>query len=244
MLENTSEKFREDFLLDLIKEVIRNTTAYTDFRIKERIQKVTSIKEEIENIKKKEPTNAQKIEGQKPAKIRELISKKIKKESDKIFEMKKSGLLPELKKVSAIPFIPTNPPIRKIVREKRVIPPILRIPEPALPETVSYIKPVVTPERVDIGRLNILVNDPLVKVVECDGVDKNIIVMGMMGRKNTPIKLSKEEIDETVERFSEATKIPVNEGLFKAAVGNLVISAVISDIVGTQFVIRKITRDF
>ena len=41
-------------------------------------------------------------------------------------------------------------------------------------------------------------------------------------------------------KFSVASKIPVNEGLFKAAIGNLIISAVVSDIVGIKFVIRKI----
>ena len=68
--------------------------------------------------------------------------------------------------------------------------------------------------------------------------------MGIMGRKKTPIKLSKEEIDQIVRAFSESAKIPSTEGLFKAAFGNLVISAVVSDIVGTRFIIRKIAQEF
>ena len=164
------------------------------------------------------------------------------KESEKVSEMKKTGLLPELKKVSAVPFIQPRVQIKKVVKEKPKIVPILKIQEPALPETVSYIKPVPTSEKIDLGRLNLLVNDPLVKIIECNGEDNNIVVMGIMGRKNTPIKLNKEEIKDVVNRFSEAARIPINEGLFKAAVGNLVISAVISEIVGIQFIIRKISQ--
>jgi hypothetical protein len=120
----------------------------------------------------------------------------------------------------------------------------LMIPEQPLPETVSYVRPIATSEEIDLGRVNILIHDPLVKIIECDGPNDNVYVMGIMGRKKTPIKLSKEEIEQVVKSFSESAKIPSTEGLFKAAVGNLVISAVISDIAGIQFIIRKIAPEF
>ena len=44
--------------------------------------------------------------------------------------------------------------------------------------------------------------------------------------------------------LEEIKKIPINEGLFKAAIGNIVISAVVSDVVGIKFVIRKISKEF
>ena len=153
--------------------------------------------------------------------------------------MGKVGLLPELRMISR--------PVRKFTRRRagiEKIPPILKIPEPELPETVRYLKPVPTSEEMDLANLNILVKDPLVKIIECNGPDENILVMGMMGRRSTPIKLSKEEIDEILEKFSGVSRIPLHEGLFKAAVGNLIISAVISEIVGIKFVIRKISREF
>jgi len=62
-----------------------------------------------------------------------------------------------------------------------------------------------------------------------------------MGRKPTAIRLGSEEVEQIVGNFAAISKIPVHEGLFKAAVGRLVISAVVSEIAGIKFVIRKIS---
>lgn len=227
MLEQTSKDFRAKFLLKLTREIIENTGAYRSLKIKKEVKEFI-IKEKAEEKEKRA------IEEIKREEIKELIRGKIKEESEKISEMEKVGLMPELKMISR-PI--QRPRIRKIL-------PVLRIPEPALPETVSYLRPTPTSEAVDLGKINILVRDPLVKIIECNGPDENILVMGIMGRKPTLIKLNKEEIEETVGKFAAASRIPVHEGLFKAAVGNLVISAVISEIVGIKFVIRKISSGF
>ena len=42
-----------------------------------------------------------------------------------------------------------------------------------------------------------------------------------------------------MKRFSEAAKIPVHEGIFKVAIGKLVLSSIVSQIVGTKFIIKK-----
>ena len=65
------------------------------------------------------------------------------------------------------------------------------------------------------------------------------MVHGSMGTKPTNLLLKKEEIDEIIKKFSEATKIPQNEGIFKAVVGKLILSAIISETIGSKFVIRK-----
>lgn len=229
MPEQMSEDFKASFLLMFTKEIIKNTEAYKNLKIKK----------EVKGFIIKEKTRPELIEGVKKEEIKELIKEKIKKESEKISEMGKAGLLPELKMISR--------PMEKSAQMRthiKKIPPILRIPEPALPETVSYLRPIPTSEEIDLLKLNILVKDPLVKIIECNSPDENVLVTGMMGRKPTPIKLSKEEIDEILEKFSGASRIPLHEGLFKAAVGNLVISAVISEIVGIKFVIRKISSGF
>lgn len=229
MPEQMSEDFKASFLLMLTKEMIENTEAYKNLKIKR----------EVKEFIIKEKTRPELIEGVKKEEIKELIKEKIKKESEKISEMEKVGLLPELRMILR----PMEKSVQMRTRIKK-IPPVLRIPEPALPETVSYLKPIPTSEGIDLLKLNIMVRDPLVKIIECSGPNENIFVMGMIGRKPTPIKLSKEEIDEILEKFSGASRIPLHEGLFKAAVGNLVISAVISEIVGIKFVIRKISSGF
>jgi hypothetical protein len=68
-------------------------------------------------------------------------------------------------------------------------------------------------------------------------------VQGAMGTKKTGIVLSKEEIDETVQRFSRETRIPIQEGIFKVVVGNLIFLAIISEIVGSKFIIKKMIQE-
>lgn len=235
MLEQTSREFRAIFLLKLTREILENTASYRGLRVKE------FIKEEKEGKMPSPQFNILDEETKREIKkeeVKEFIRGKIKEESEKISEMEKVGLAPELRMVSE----PFHRPIQKHMIRK--IPPLLRISEPALPETVSYLRPIPTAEEIDIGKLNILVKDPLVKIMECNGPEENILVMGIMGRKPTPIKLNREEVEEVVGKFAAASRIPVNEGLFKAAAGNLVISAVVSEIAGIKFIIRKISAGF
>ncbi len=234
MLEQTSKDFRASFLLMLTKEIIEHTETYKSLKIKKEIK-------EFDIKEKKEPalTEGVRKEEVRKEEIKELVKERIKKESEKISEMKKTGLLPYLRTISK----PMENLTQMRARIKK-IPPILRIPEPALPETVSYLKPIPTSENLDLVKLSILIRDPLVKIIECNGPEENIIVIGMMGRKPTPIKLSKEEMNEILKKFSGASRIPLHEGLFKAAVGNLIMSAVISEIAGIKFVIRKISPGF
>ena len=51
--------------------------------------------------------------------------------------------------------------------------------------------------------------------------------------------LTKEEVDKIINYFSAQTKIPLVGGTFKAAFRNLIITAVISDFLGSRFVIEK-----
>ena len=117
----------------------------------------------------------------------------------------------------------------------------LFIPRPKLPQRFNYLRPVPTNLEIDLGKLNSLINDPLVKNIECNGAGQNIVITGTMGRKKTNIFLSKEEINEIVKKFSETTKIPVHEGIFRAVAGKLIFSAIISNLLGSKFTIRKMT---
>ena len=120
--------------------------------------------------------------------------------------------------------------------------PILRFPEPQLPPTVQYLKPTPSNVQIDLGKLNPLIKDPLVRLIECEGPEKNIKVQGTMGIKPTRIILSADEIDDIIHKFSDASKIPVIEGFFKVAVGNLTFSAIVSYVVGSKFIIKKIPQ--
>jgi hypothetical protein len=117
--------------------------------------------------------------------------------------------------------------------------PPLFIPEPKLPPHLQYLKPIPAPAvEIDLLNLNPLIKDPAVRVIECNP-DERAIVTGTMGTKPTDIILNKEDIDTIINRFSEISKIPVSEGIYRVIAGNLILSAIISEVIGSRFIIRK-----
>ena len=117
-------------------------------------------------------------------------------------------------------------------------PQILKIPEPRLPPRFQYLRPVPTNVQIDLGKLNPLIKDPVVDSIDCNGPDEKILVRTPKIKK-TNIILNKEEIDEIIQRFAQTAKIPIQEGIFKVAVGRLIITAIISSVIGSRFTIKK-----
>jgi len=152
--------------------------------------------------------------------------------------------------------VPTKP---RIQPTHRIIP-IQQTPQrytlkPVLPrkfqpsianETRNMILPVpsAAPSGFDLTKLNFLVQDPRVTVIECPGPNKLVIARTEGRIAVTKVYLSQEEITAVLDKFAKEARIPLIGGLFKAAVGNLVITAVTSDVVGSRFIITKITPRF
>ena len=128
------------------------------------------------------------------------------------------------------------PPTRNMFMNKIPTP---VIPEPRLPERFQYLKPLPSDKSIDLGKLNAFVRDPMVAAVECNGPGEEIIVVGKMGRKRTGVQLDKEEVNRIVNMFSMQTKIPVGEGVYNVVYGKFQFSAIISDILGAKFIIKK-----
>jgi hypothetical protein len=121
----------------------------------------------------------------------------------------------------------------------RTRPRILKIPSPKLPSRFQYLRPTPTKLKMDLGKLNPLLRDPAVKTIECDGPDENLLVKGTMGSKKTEIILNKEEISQVIKKFSETAKIPTSEGVFRVVAGKLILLAIISEVIGSKFIIKK-----
>lgn len=228
MLKQTSKNFKEFFLLEFTKELIRSTGAYKELRIKKEIRGVIHKKLIKPEFPQKDLLKKNILHG--------VIKEKIKRDSETISQLKKEEILPEFKKFYSLTK-PTIQPLRAPISYR--IPAQLRIPESRLPETVQHFRPIPTQRSIDLGKLNPLIRDSLVKVIECNGANEKIIVTGSMGRKNTKIILNKEEVDNTINKFSEAAKIPVDEGVFKVVFGRLIFSAIVSEVVNSKFLIRK-----
>jgi hypothetical protein len=101
----------------------------------------------------------------------------------------------------------------------------------------------VRPVNVQFGMKNInkLLRDNSIQSIECPGPGKNLIV-----KRNNKINVTKMifgsvQIKEVMDYFSMQARIPVVQGILKAAVGDLVISAVSSKFVGSRFIITRKT---
>jgi len=204
-----SLSFKVFFLLQFTKELIKHSGAGEVFKLENILRGQT--KEDGNRIK-----NIIKEKEKRPKKIEQQLEVQLKEKEKPLFK-------------------PLPRP--RVIR--RTFPSVLRIPEPKLPPRLQYLRPTPTNIQIDLEKLNPLIKDPMVRDIQCNGPDKNIMVKGAMGVKGTNIILSKEEINQVIKKFSETAKIPLQEGVFKVVVGRLILSAIISDVVGSKFIIKK-----
>jgi len=155
-----------------------------------------------------------------------LNKEKIKERKQETKEIPKRSFEEEIKKSLIVP------------SQTRRIPMILRIPEPKLPPHLQYLRPYAIGIEMDLGKLNSLLKDPAVNEIECQGDDTYVVVRGQMGQKQTDTILNEEEINQIINTISTTAKIPKEEGFFKAVIGRINFSAIISEN-GSKFVIRK-----
>jgi len=123
-------------------------------------------------------------------------------------------------------------PSRQITQE---LPPEIR----ALKEIKPEAKP--RPEGFALGKIDYLLRDREIQSIECPGPEKNLLIKKYNKTNVTKVSLSQEEITDILYTFAKQARIPVVGGILKAAVGDLVVSAVISEFVGSRFIITKIT---
>jgi hypothetical protein len=211
-----SEEFKKYFLLEFTKQLIRNSIDLDIYKL------INLIKQEENEVKEEG------IKGKR--KIKEFIRKKVKEDEEYSISVKKE--------VEEIPAFKTD--YNKDVLKKSL--PIRKpffIQDPMLPERLQYIKPIPTGGEIELGKIDNFIQDPVVRIIECNGPNQAIVISGVMGKKETNVILTKEEIEKIIEKFSEETKIPLQEGFFKVALKKLVISAIYSKSIGSKFIIKK-----
>lgn len=137
--------------------------------------------------------------------------------------------------------------------KERIIPPRKPsfVPRVIPSSRIEGLKPSITeaptPEKMpsvpvqDYGKINNLLNDPSVSSIECSGPTKRIIVVRFGQKQTTNIELSDKEIKGILDRIADKAHVPLSEGVFRAAVDNFSINAVVSEILGSKFLIKKNT---
>ena len=94
-------------------------------------------------------------------------------------------------------------------------------------------------EKYNLNTIRSILKDPIVFSLECPGENRPIIInrSGIITISN--VILSKDEIDTMMKEISEKTRIPMQKGVFKALFEDFLVIAVLSDYIGTRFVIQK-----
>jgi len=175
---------------------------------------------------------------QKPEERRKLV-KQIVESKEKEREIMVSSLHELSRPISYLPsYSVSKKPLMK--NEPPRVPKTLRLPDSKLPSRLSYLKPVRTNEEVDVGKLNVFVQDPNVLSIEIEGPNKNVFVSGKMGNKKTGVILTSTEIEKIIQDFSSIAKIPLSDGVNKMAYGKLVLNAILADKMDKRFSLKKI----
>ncbi len=140
-------------------------------------------------------------------------------------------------------------PSPQVQQPKKLLPPqsslgpqtVYELPEMTAPK----IQPMPSLSNVQLnelyrGKMAGLLNDPSVLSIECVGQNVPLNIFRGGQKQRTKVILTKIEIDNLLNEISKQSKIPLGEGVFRVIVNNLMINAVISDLVGTRFVIKKL----
>lgn len=139
--------------------------------------------------------------------------------------------------------VPRVVPVRNFVPTRvappRVVPP--RAPVQGVVQSQIAFPPINSDVGLsqDYGKIMPLLGDVSVSMIECPGAGKPLMVIRAGRRQLTRISFSTEEITEFLDKVSDVVHIPILEGVFRAAVDNFAINAVVSDIIGSRFVIKK-----
>jgi len=169
--------------------------------------------------------------------LKNILEKDKEEKKEEIKEIKK-----EVKQI-----LKENPLLKKTFKPlptprkiKQLKPKILTIPAQKLPPRFQYLKPTPEEIQIDLEKINPFLKDPTIRIIECNGPDEEIILQGTWGRKITQTTLTREEINQIIKKISQTAKIPLTEGIFRVAVGKLIFLAIISEIIGSKFIIKKI----
>jgi hypothetical protein len=133
--------------------------------------------------------------------------------------------------VVAPPVVPMRRVAPRVVPQVRAPQPIM--PLPAAPQGAGLSQ--------DYGKITPLLNDVSVSTIECQSAGKPLMIIRAGQKMSTKISLSAAEIKEILQKISDAVHIPLLEGVFRAAADNFSINAVISEMIGSRFVIKKQT---
>ncbi len=173
--------------------------------------------------------------------VRAIVMRVLQSRKGKVF-------LPGQKRVNAelVPRVSQRVVNKGLLGGGRISPLARPIPRPVSPRpALQMSRPATTIDYLErpegYGKLQPLLVDVTVTSIECPGADKPLTIVRAGQVQGTKISLSQLEINALLKKVSEKARIPLVEGVFRAAVDNFVLSAVVSGVIGSRFVIKKQT---
>jgi len=229
--QNTKEKKRTE-IKKPIKPITEKRIAKIEKKLRPSVMKKRKMRKKLKSLTIEE----EKIEMPKKREERVKITPRPTPEAIEEAPRYKRILKP-------LPPLPIPRPPARPPEEEAMAPPTAEIAYPAAP---LYPAPEKREEKqsaliaLDLGKINLLVKDENISVIQCDGANLPIKVTREGTVNETKIKLSEDEIKEIVQRFADRAGQALSEPIFKTQVGDLKITAIISAFAGSRFVISRI----
>lgn len=210
MLNESSEEVRTQFLKEFTRELL------------------TVTKNELDR-------------GDRALKEQQRIQRRIATE-----KLKKKYVKEEPKSMQVVPIASIQPQHHKI-QETAQFTPSIQISVAPIPIQKPIAKPIAIPQApitntasgMNLGKIETLIRDNSVSSIECPGPEKRIIIKKNNQTISTDISLNKSEVDTIIKDFSEKARIPLIEGMLRARVANLQISAIVSKVSDSRWIITK-----
>jgi hypothetical protein len=120
-----------------------------------------------------------------------------------------------------------------------VVPSITTHPSGVIPLKVDTSQKTSEVPVIDLGKVNDLLSDSEVYVVECSGPGKFLSVKRPKGVTTSSISLSEDEIKRIIANFASASNVYPTEGVFNAQFKNFSLVAVMSELAGSRFVLTR-----
>ena len=132
-------------------------------------------------------------------------------------------------------------PVRQVFYKKRSSAKNYEIANLGAPKNIkhSLMGHQTRPNEEIIADLNKIINDKNVQMIECPGPGKNILVKVKNNVNLTKLILNEAEIKNVIIYFSDYARIPIVGGILKTSIESMMISAIVSDYVGSRFIINK-----
>jgi len=133
--------------------------------------------------------------------------------------------------------IHSNKPVKIVLQQNKIKMPF--VPIRSAPRAPVNLQLVRLPFLNSYGKIDILLKDPSVSTIECSAPNEHVSVMRNGQKQTTKIVLGQEEIKRILVQVADEARIPLLEGIFRAAADNFMIDAVVSEEIGSRFVITK-----